>query len=108
MKKYEQRQITKKNKKKAINKFFARRDKKLLSATFRSIDVFITSSFSVVVDIVNSQIVDIINSQIVDIINSQIVDIDIRFTISTSITTAFIVEISIKRERERFKKIAKN
>ena len=103
VKKFEQRKLTRKDKKKLVNKsVVGRRNRKPLAATiFRSVDVFIIAPPSA-----KEQIVDIdINSQTV------VVDVEKQMTsaiiniISSTITTVTIVDESVKRERERLKKI---
>ena len=77
-----------KNKKKLINKSITKRREK---SVFKSIDVFITSSFSI------NTIVSIdINSQIVVVV------------VEKQKISIIIVDESIKRERKKFKKITKN
>ena len=103
IKKFEQRELTRKNKKKLINKSIAeRRDKKSLAITiFKFVDVFIIAPPST-----KKQIVDIdINSQ------TAVVDVEKQMTsaiiniISSTIITATTADESIKRERKRFKKM---
>ena len=86
IKEFEQRQLIKKKQKNLINKSITKRREKSI---FKSIDVFITHN-------INSQIV------VVDVEKQTISTIIITITIST------IDNESIKREREKFKKIIKN
>lgn len=100
IKEFEQRQLIKKNRKKLVNKSVAeRRDRKSLTATiFRSIDVFIAPSLSIIVDISNEKQID-------DSINSQTVVVDVEKQTITATTISAIDNESIKRRREKSKKM---
>ena len=106
VKKFEQRELTRKNKKKLINKSIVeRRNKRFLAATiFKFVDVFIIAPSSI-----KKQIVDIdINSQIVVVdVEKQMISTIISI-ISSTIITVTTADESIKRERERSRKITKN
>ena len=104
IKKFEQRELAKENKKKLVNKpIVERQNRKSLTVTiFKSVDVFIIAS-----SLIKKQIVDIdINSQIVAVDVEKQMTSAIISIISSTIITATTADESIKRERERLKKVA--
>ena len=96
MKKFEQRELIKKNKTKRINKSSIRRNKKFSTIVFKFVDVFI-QSFSIIAIIT------------FNIITSTFITTSIFITslFSTNITfTTSIIITSISAKKKRSKKIA--